>query len=447
MADTRIRRRDFLKGSLAAVAAASLLGEEAFTLSPATAPNIVLINCDDAGYSDFGCYGAELIRTPNVDALAAGGIKFTDFYACAPVCTPSRAGLLTGRYPVRVGLPRVLFPKSEKGISDSEITIAQALKSRGYATACIGKWHLGDLPQYLPTRHGFDYYCGIPYSNDMGNRPKLPKYVPLMRNEEIIEAPVDQDTLTRRYTQEAIAFIKQNKNKPFFVYLPHTMPHVPLAASDRFRGKSKRGLYGDVIEEIDWSLGEIRKALAEEGLDKNTLVIFTSDNGPWLSQGENGGSAGPLRDGKMTVFEGGMREPFIAYWPGRIRPGGICRQPASNLDMFPTLVTLAGGKVPTDRIIDGRNITKLLTGSAKMPDYPFYYYQMETLDAIRYGHYKLHINRKQKPLHKPQLYNLDLDIGEKRNIANQHPDIVADLLARIEKFKKTMPPEPVIEGN
>ena len=277
-------------------------------------PNFIIIFADDLGYGDLGCYGHPTIHTPNLDRMAGQGMRFTQFYSAASVCTPSRAALLTGRLPIRSGMcsdsRRVLFPDSAEGLPQEEVTLAEALKAQGYATACIGKWHLGHHPEYLPTRHGFDTYFGIPYSNDM--RP-----CPLMRNEEVLEEPAEQATLTARYTEEAIGFIKAHRDEPFFLYFPHTFPHVPLFASDRFKGTSKRGLYGDVVEELDWSVGQVLKALEECDLGDRTLVVFTSDNGPWLTQSERGGSAGLLREGKGSTWEGGMREPAIAWWPGR----------------------------------------------------------------------------------------------------------------------------------
>src|SRR6185295_17361509 len=302
---------------------------------PSEKPNIVVVFVDDMGYGDMGCAGHPTIRTPNLDRMAAEGMRFTDFYVAAPVCTPSRAALLTGRYAVRSGMAsdkrRVLFPNSAGGLPDGEITIAEGLKSRGYATAMVGKWHLGHLPQYLPTRQGFESWFGLPYSNDMDRlpapKPGEPKWtqynVPLMRNEEIVERPADQTTLTRRYTEEALKIIKSNREKPFFLYLAHAMPHVPLFAGEAFAGKSARGLYGDVIEEIDWSVGQVLAAIRAEGIEKKTLVVFSSDNGPWLIMKENGGSAGLLQEGKGSTWEGGMREPALFWWPGKIAAGVV----------------------------------------------------------------------------------------------------------------------------
>jgi len=444
----RMHRREFLKRSAMTAAAVSLLGDQAVAgAQRQKPPNFLLVNCDDLGYGDLGCFGSESIATPNLDELAGSGVRFTDFYSCAPVCTPSRAGLVSGRYAQRLRLPRVLFPADHVGISDYEITVAQLLRDRGYATACIGKWHLGHLPQFLPTRHGFDYYFGIPYSNDMDTKGRKEPPTPLIRNEKIIEAPAVQETLTERYTQEAIGFVKKNKDRPFFVYLPHTMPHVPLHVSERFKGSSKRGLYGDVVETIDWGVGEIVKTLKAEGLERDTLVMFTSDNGPWLQQKENGGSAGPLREGKGTAFEGGMRVPFIARWPGRIPAGSLCREPASNLDFLPTLVALAGGGVPDDRPIDGRDITPLLTGTGTLPDYAFFYNQGYSASAVRYGRWKLHVARRGQRIDEPELYDLEKDIGETSNLASEYPKLVAKLRAKIEEFQKTLdelapPPAP-----
>ncbi|MFB3789201.1 MAG: sulfatase [bacterium] len=406
-------------------------------------PNFVIIFCDDLGYGDLSCYGAEKIRTPNLDRMAEEGMRFNSFYACAPVCTPSRAGLLTGRYPIRSGLTNVLFPYSQDGIDDTEITLAKALKTSGYATACIGKWHLGHLPPYLPTRHGFDYYFGIPYSNDMDVPKRGDPPIPLMRNEEIIEQPAFQDTLTRRYTEEAIRFIAEHKNRPFFLYLPHTMPHVPLHVSPSFAGRSPRGLYGGVVEEIDWSVGEILAALKKLDLEENTLVIFTSDNGPWLSQGENGGSAGKLRLGKGTTFEGGMREPCIMRWPGTIRAGSVYEGLAGTLDLFPTLVGLAGGTLPEGRVYDGCDIRPVLWGEGVRPEKEFYYFNGQDLQACRHGRWKAKKpfkgNVYGEPLEHPWLlFDLERDPGETTNLADRHPAILASLQMKMDQFRKDL---------
>lgn len=423
-------------------------------------PNFIVILTDDQGYQDVGCFGSTQIRTPNLDRMAREGMKFTDFYAAAPICSPSRAGLLTGCYPPRVDIPTVLFPTDTVGLNPSETTIAEMLKARGYATACFGKWHLGHKPEFLPTRQGFDTYLGIPYSNDMWIDPEaklspdiklnggatvekirhltqpVQGIAPLMRNDEVIEYPVDQTTLTRRYTEEAIRFIKDNKKGPFFLYLPHAMPHVPLAASPAFRGKSPRGLYGDVIEEIDWSVGQILATLRSQGLDKNTFVIFTSDNGPWLDEKENGGSALPLRDGKFSTYEGGMREPCIMWRPGTVPAGKVCSEVASTIDFLPTLAALSGAAVPQDRVIDGRDISPLLTGKkgARSPHEAFYYYWLTDLQAVRCGNWKLH----RAGDNKYELFDLSQDIGEKRDVAASHPDEVQRMKAMMERFDKDL---------
>ncbi len=406
-------------------------------------PNFIIIFCDDLGYGDLGCYGHPKIRTPNLDRMAAEGQRWTDFYSAAEVCTPSRAAILTGRLPIRSGMAstkrRVLFPNSKGGLPAGEITLAEALKARGYATACIGKWHLGHLPPYHPSRHGFDHYYGIPYSNDM-------KPTPLLRGEETVEEPAVQQTLTQRYTEEALQFIRAAKNKPFFLYFPHTFPHIPLFASDAFRGKSPRGLYGDVVEEIDWSVGEILKALREEKLDGQTLVVFTSDNGPWLIMKENGGSAGPLRDGKGSTFEGGMREPGIFWWPGRVKPGTVSEM-GSTLDLLPTFVRLAGGGVPADRPIDGVDLSPVLLGRGPSPRQTMFFYRGTDLYAVRKGPWKAHFVTKpaygkgQETAHDPPLlYHLGRDVGEKDDVGAQHPEVIAEIRREAEAHRATVKP-------
>jgi len=411
-------------------------------------PNFVIIFADDLGYGDLSCYGHPTIRTPQFDRLAAEGMRFTQFYSVGNVCSPSRAALMTGRYYVRTGVNGVLFPQSKNGIPENEITIAEALKTEGYATACIGKWHLGHLPQFLPPNHGFDYYFGLPYSNDMRPGHKRINYppLPLVRMTETIEENPDQSQLTKRYTAEAIKFIKENKDKPFFLYFPHTFPHVPLYASEQFKGKSPRGLYGDVVEEMDWSTGEIIKTLRGLGLAENTLVLFTSDNGPWLSRGKDGGSAGLLREGKATTFEGGHREPAIAWWPGKIKPKTVCHEVASTLDLLPTCLSLAGVEIPKDRVIDGQDISPLLLGTGKVQTKPFFYYRQAELFAVRKGSFKAHMTtieimekgkRKRLEHNPPLLFNLEHDPSEKYNVASKHPEVVADLLKEVEKHKAT----------
>jgi len=395
---------------------------------PARPPNVVLIFADDLGYADLGCFGAEQIKTPRLDRMAARGRRFTDFYVASPVCTPSRAALMTGCYPRRVGLARgVLFPHHDTGLNPDEVTVAELLKARGYATACIGKWHLGHREPFLPTNQGFDTYFGIPYSNDMGGRGHGGKKgrppLPLIRDTEVIEAPADQTTLTRRYTEQAVRFIGEHKDEPFFLYLPHTMPHVPLFRSPEFAGRSAGGVYGDVIEEIDWSTGEILDALKQHGVDDNTLVIFTSDNGPWLSKGDHGGSAGPLRGGKQSVWEGGMRVPCIVRWPGTVPAGTACDEVATAMDVLPTLAALAGAELPADRVIDGKVITPLLRGDpgAASPHEAFFYHTTGgELAAVRAGRWKLHLN-------SGELYDLKDDIGEATDVAADHPAVVERL--------------------
>ncbi|MCW9706599.1 sulfatase family protein [Fodinibius salsisoli] len=412
-------------------------------------PNIVIIFADDLGYGDLGVYGHPTIRTPSLDRMAAKGIKFTQFYSGASVCTPSRAALLTGRLPVRSGMMsdkfRVLFPFSEKGLPAKEITIAEALKEKGYATAAIGKWHLGHEPSYLPTNHGFDTFYGIPYSNDMSLKRRGDPPVPLMRDKSIIEQPAKQQTLTRRYTRESIAFIQDQGNQPFFLYLAHTFPHVPLYASEEFRGKSSRGLYGDVIEEIDWSTGKILNELRELGIADNTLVFFTSDNGPWIVKKQEGGSAGLLRNGKGTTWEGGMREPAIAWWPGTIAPGQVSQTLATTMDLFSTSLALAGADHPKDRIIDGINLMPVLTGKQEEVRQVVYYYREKKLHAARKGPWKAHFITQsayegdRRVRHKiPQLYNLEKDPGERFNVAKKHPQVISDIKKIVEEHKKNL---------
>ncbi|MDR8390385.1 sulfatase [Aliifodinibius sp. S!AR15-10] len=410
-------------------------------------PNIVIIFTDDMGYGDAGVYGHPTIRTPNLDRMAEEGMKFTQFYTAASVCTPSRAGLLTGRLPVRSGMMseefRVLFPFSAKGIPPEEVTIAEALKEQGYTTAAVGKWHLGHETPYLPTDNGFDSYFGIPYSNDMDNKAWQP--VPLMRNKEIIEQPAEQRTLTPRYTEESLKFIRENKDKPFFLYLAHTFPHVPLYASEDFRGTSTRGLYGDVIEEIDWSTGQIMDELEQLGLAENTFVFFTSDNGPWLTMDQNGGSAGLLRDGKGTTWEGGMRVPALAWWPGTISSGQVTQALGTTMDLFSTSLALAGAEQPDDRVIDGVNLMPVLTGKQENVRDVVFYYRSEKLFAVRKGPWKAHFITQSayvgdKPVSHdpPQLYNLEEDPSEKYNLAQKHPEVISEIMDLVKKHEKNL---------
>ena len=451
-----------------AAAAASVSGKKL---------NFIIIFTDDQGYQDVGCFGSPKIKTPNLDRMAAEGMRFTDFYSAASVCSPSRLALMTGCYPPRVGNLPVLFPHSKIGLNPQETTIAELLKAKGYATGAIGKWHLGYQKKFLPTSNGFDSYLGVPYSNDMwlpanmtyapdarlgeGLTPenlKTPKRtksnVPLLRDDKVIDYPVDQSTLTQRYTAEAIRLINENKDKPFFIYLAHTMPHVPLFASEKFKGKSARGLYGDTIEEIDWSTGEVFKTLKKLGLDENTLVFYCSDNGPWLSKGKNGGCALPLKNGKFTTWEGGMREPTIMRLPGRIPAGKECSKVAGTIDMLPTIARLAGADMPA-KVIDGKDIWPLMTAQAgaKSPHEAYFYYRGSRLEALRQGKWKLRLVGPRKPKRKKktdkakagkqpapkappamQLYDLAADISETTNVAAKHPDVVAKLAAIATKF-------------
>jgi arylsulfatase A len=428
------------------------------------APNFIVIFAYDLGYGDLGCYGHPTINTPNLDRMAREGMKFTDFYSAAEVCTPSRAGLMTGRYPIRSGMAsdkrRVLFPNSGGGLPQSEITIAKALKAKEYATACVGKWHLGHLPQFLPTRHGFDSYFGIPYSNDMDRSPKAPKGrvpfnepkseywdVPLMRDEVIVERSPDQHELVPRYTREALAFIEKNQSRPFFLYFAHSFPHVPLFASKRFAGKSARGLYGDVVEEVDWSVGEIMKALKRLKIDRETLVFFTSDNGPWLIFNDQGGSAGLLRGGKGSTWDGGMREPGIAWWPGTIRPARVEHSLASTLDLLPTFLSLAKLPPISDRVIDGRDLSPLLRGTGPVERDAYFYYRGETLFAVRQGQHKAHFKTQdgygqaRPEIHTPPLLNqLGIDPGEQWNVAGTSPMVIASIEDAVERHRKTLKP-------
>jgi arylsulfatase A len=416
-------------------------------------PNIVLIFTDDQGYGDLGSYGHPTLRTPVLDALAAAGQRWTSFYA-APVCTPSRAQLMTGRLGARVGLTGgVLFPDSPGGLQPEEITIPEVLKTRGYATMAIGKWHLGSQPQYLPTRQGFDGYFGVPYSNDMDRSPTIsrdesfrqymePKLeffnVPLVRNEKEIERPANQVTLTKRYTDEAIDFIRKHQSRPFFVYLAHNMPHMPLFSSPDFQNKSARGRYGDVIEEIDWNVGRIVSTLRALNLERNTLVVFMSDNGPWAPYLEQSGSAGLLRGAKGSNWEGGVRVPAIFSWPGTVATA-VVSEMGSELDLLPTFAKLAGASVPTDRPIDGVDLSTTLRKGGSSPRKEMFYYGSR-LVAVRQGSYKLHLAGRQQqtqggtsvdvPSAGAELYNLDVDPSEKFDLATQLPDVVA----RLEKF-------------
>ena len=432
-------------------------------------PNIIIILADDMGYGDLGSFGNPTIKTPRLDAMASQGQKWTDFYV-QPVCSPSRAALLTGRLPLRSGMygaptgtaPKVLRDNAAQGLPPDEITIAELLETRGYATAIVGKWHLGQLPQFLPMRQGFDDWFGLPYSHDMRMTApreqgyKSPAYydpkpeywdVPLMRNGDVIERPVDHRTLTRRYTDEAVRFVNDHRTQPFFLYLAHSLPHIPLARSAEFAGHSAAGIYGDVIEELDASTGRILDALKAAGVDQRTLVIFTSDNGPWLPFGAHAGSAGPLRDGKGTTWEGGVRTPAIAWWPGTVTPA-VVTDIASAMDLFVTAARLAGAAPPSDRVIDGMDLSPRLTGAGASPRHLNFYYWDNELRAVRKDRYKAHFitsgaygeGEPRREHNPPLLFDLVQDPGERRDIAAAHPEIVADLVREAEVHRRGMVP-------
>lgn len=415
----------------------------ALPAASASAPNIIVILADDLGYGDVGSFGAEGIATPHIDQLAADGLKFTQFYAAAPVCTPSRAGLLTGRSPARMGMTHVFMYDAPDGMPTAEITIAEQLKQAGYHTGMVGKWHLGHLDRYMPWNQGFDEFYGVPFSNDMAN-------FFFYENREIIYQPIDQRYLTRRYTEKALDYIERHRDQPFFLYLAHSMPHVPLYVSPEFEGKSGRGLYGDVVQELDWSTGQVVEKLNELGLLDNTLIIFSSDNGPWLAMGSHGGSAGALRDGKGSTFEGGQRVPTVAHWPSQIPPGRIENSVTSLLDLLPTFSSLAGVPLPDDRAIDGRDISTLLRGDGESPDQQFYYVSSmsPSIVAYRTGDWKLKLPRAGYPrflefilkldryAHGLMLFNLGDDPQEQRNLADEHPQRVEQMQQAIADLQK-----------
>ncbi len=451
--------------------ALSLFTAVVFSLLPAAAlsataeanrPNVVIVFTDDQGYQDVGCFGSPDIETPHLDRVAEEGMRLTDFYVSQAVCSASRASLLTGCYNVRVGILGALGPRSRHGIHEDELTLGDLVKNRGYATAVYGKWHLGHHPEFLPLRHGFDEYFGIPYSNDMWpHHPTAGKRfpaLPMIEGERIVNeevTPEDQTMFTTWFTERTVRFIEQHRDQPFLVYLAHPMPHVPLYVSDKFAGKSERGLYGDVIMEIDWSVGQILETLERLGLDENTLVIFTSDNGPWLSYGTHGGSALPLREGKGTTFDGGFRVPCIMRWPARIPPGTVCNELAATIDILPTLAEILDVALPEDRIIDGKSILPLIEGrpGAKSPHEFYALYHGRELQAIRSGRWKLHFPHAYRTLAGREgrddgfpvpystartgleLYDMDNDVGETEDVAEQHPEIVARLKGYAEQMR------------
>ena len=435
-------------------------------------PNFVIVFIDDMGYADIGPFGAKGYDTPNLDRMAKEGRVFTDFYVTQAVCSASRAGLMTGCYNVRVGILGALGPKATYGINADEVTLAEIVKPKGYATACYGKWHLGHQPKFLPTNNGFDEYFGLPYSNDMwpyhpavaampmSERVKRWPHLPLIEGTTIIDNQVtgeEQTQLTTMYTEHAVDFINRNKDRPFLLYVPHSMVHVPLYVSEKFRGKSERGLFGDVVMEIDWSVGQIFDALRKNKLDDNTMVIFTADNGPWLSYGDHAGSAGPLREGKGTMFDGGCREPTIMWWPGKIPAGTVSSEPAMTIDVLPTIAGLIGAKLPS-HTIDGRDIWPLVAGEpgAKSPHEAYYFYYGNQLQAVRMGKWKLHFPHAYRtlggrpggtggiPVKYEQakiglaLFDLQNDVGETTNVAEQHPEVVAKLQKLADQIRKEL---------
>ncbi|MEN8126781.1 MAG: sulfatase [Planctomycetota bacterium] len=436
-----------------------------FSCSSKPEPNFVIIYTDDQGYADVGCYGADDFETPYLDQMAKEGVRFTDFHVSQAVCSASRASLLTGCYSNRVSVLHALMPWSEKGLHPDEETIAELLKKKDYATGIFGKWHLGHHKQFLPLQHGFDEYLGLPYSNDMwpvdydgvqvsekpnptkAHKAKYPQLPLIEGNEKVAEIRTldDQATLTTRYTERAVSFINKNKDKPFFLYVPHSMPHVPLGVSEKFKGKSKQGMYGDVMMEIDWSVGQILKALRKNGLDRNTLVIFASDNGPWMNFGNHAGQVGPLREAKGTMWEGGARVPCIMRWPGRIQPDSVCDKLAATIDVLPTIAAIADAPLP-EKQIDGVSILPLLLGQEDAdPRREYYYYYANGLEAVRQGRWKLHFPHSYRsykgvepgkdgwpgPCGKGKtglaLYDLQNDIGERNDVKDQHPKVVARL--------------------
>ena len=414
--------------------------------APDRPPNIVIIFADDLGYGDLGVYGHPLIRTPRLDTLAAEGLKLTSFYASAPVCSASRYSLLTGRYAIRAGINGALMPESTNGLGADETTIADILKRAGYRTGMVGKWHLGNRPGFFPTEHGFDSYYGLLYSNDMV-RPWVQTDVPLrlFRGTQELPGDVDMASLTERYTEEAVAFIREHRSRPFFLYLAHSMPHVPLGVSPRFAGRSANGRYGDVVEMLDWSTGQVLDALRDAGIERNTLVIFTSDNGPWMDMPPrmlveprivrtDAGSAGPLRGSKGTTWEGGTRVPFLARWPGRIRAGAVSSDVATTMDILPTIAGIAGVQLPAERAVDGQDIRAFLEGRAPSPVEWYFYNYNGRVEGVRDRRWKLHLTFPEKSEPVAALFDLLADPSERWDVAAEHPDVVSRLRERLRQF-------------
>ena len=466
-------RRNFMKAigfGAASVAFQGCVSEFGGGKGAKRKPNIVIIFTDDQGYADVGCFGAKGFKTPNLDRMANDGMRFTNFYVSQAVCSASRASLLTGCYSNRVSIYGALMPWAKEGLNPQEETIADILKRQGYATGIFGKWHLGHHKEFLPLQQGFDEYLGLPYSNDMwpvdfdgtpatkGHKAKYPPLPLIDGNEKVAEIRTlaDQNTLTGRYTQRAVKFIEKNKNRPFFLYVPHSMPHIPLGVSDKFRGKSEQGMYGDVMMEIDFSVGRILKALKKYALGDDTLVIFTSDNGPWLNFGNHAGSAGPLREGKGTMWEGGARVPCIMRWPGHIPAGTVCDKIAATIDLLPTIAAITEAKPPKKKI-DGVNIQALLEGQKDAnPRDHYYYYYGDELRCVRQGRWKLHFPHEYRSYEGVEpgrdgfrgpyakgttelaLYDLENDIGERNNVAEKHPQIVQRLRALAQKIRQEL---------
>ena len=406
-------------------------------------PNVVLINCDDLGYGDLGCYGSPVNKTPALDRLAAEGLRFDDFYMASPVCSPSRGALLTGCYPPRIGFGSfdgipVLFPGQPIGLPPDEVSLSRLLSSAGYRTQMIGKWHCGDQPEFLPTNHGFDHYFGLPYSNDMGRQvgdtgkgfPPLP----LLADADVVEQQPDQASLTGRYVTEAVRFMRSAADGPFFLYLAHMYVHLPIYVQERFARQSANGTYGAAVESIDWATAVILHELAALGLEDDTIIIFTSDNG---SLARDGGSNLPLRGAKTTTWEGGMRVPCIVRWPGHVAPGRVSTELATAMDLYPTLAQVCGATLPSDRTIDGRDVTPLLVDpAATSPHEAFAYYFMNDLEAVRSGRWKLHFGKHGEPV--SALYDLVADPGETTDVLADHPEVVAELDAHAERFRDSL---------